>query len=150
MSRRHPYRVDWTRALEQVMASSKDLKTQTALAKKSGVAQSTIGRILRGEVNPRSGNLHRLARALGVPLTTLTRMAEDLEMQAGPAIVSERVEGDAMCLTEEIDHALIQALACRDDRKRGEQALESLRRKENDSIERLQELVRTEPKKPPT
>jgi hypothetical protein len=44
----------------------------------------------------------------------------------------------------EIDRALLQALACREDRKRGEQALESLRRQENDAIERLQELVRDE------
>jgi hypothetical protein len=76
-----------------------------------------------------------------MPLTALTRMAEDEEMQAGPAMVSERVGGDAICRTEEVDHALVQALACREDRKRGEQVLESLRRKENDSIERLQELV---------
>ena len=42
-----------------------------------------------------------------------------------------------MDLTEEIDRALLQALASRDDRKRSEQVLESLRRKENESIERL-------------
>jgi hypothetical protein len=44
--------------------------------------------------------------------------------------------------SEEIDRALLQALVCREDRKRGEQALESLRRKENDAVERLQEVVR--------
>jgi hypothetical protein len=49
-----------------------------------------------------------------------------------------------MSVTEEIDRALLQALACRGDRKRGEQALESLRRKENEAIERLQELVRAQ------
>ena len=49
-----------------------------------------------------------------------------------------------MSISEEIDRALLQALACRDDRKRGEQALESLRRKENDAIDRLQELVRSQ------
>ena len=47
-----------------------------------------------------------------------------------------------MSVGEGIDRALRQALASREDRKRGEQALESLRRKENDAIERLQELVR--------
>lgn len=51
-----------------------------------------------------------------------------------------------MSVSEEIDRALLQALACREDRKRGEQALESLRRKENDAIDRLQELVRAERK----
>jgi hypothetical protein len=49
-----------------------------------------------------------------------------------------------MSVGEEIDRALRQALACHEDRKRGEQALESLRRKETDAIERLQELVRRE------
>lgn len=49
-----------------------------------------------------------------------------------------------MSIGEEIDRALRRALACRKDRKRGEQVLESLRRKENDLIERLQELVRGE------
>lgn len=129
----------WGRALIKAMGWSKHLKTQTALARKSGVAQSTIGRIIRGEVDPQSGNLQRLARALGMPLTALTRMAEDEEVQAGP--VSVRVRGDAMCLTGGIDRALLQALTCRDDRKRAEQALESLRREESDSIERLHELV---------
>ena len=47
-----------------------------------------------------------------------------------------------MSSSEKIDRALLQALVCREDRKRGEQALESLRRKENDAIERLQEFVR--------
>ena len=132
----------WDRALRKAMGWTKYHKTQTALARRSGVAQSTIGRILRGEVDPVSGNLHRLARALGMPLTALTRMAEDSEMQAGPAVASEPPLGsDAMWLTEEINHALLQVLACWEERKRGEQAIESLRRKEKDAIEKLQELV---------
>jgi hypothetical protein len=48
-----------------------------------------------------------------------------------------------MILNEEINRALLQALACRDDRKRAEQALEVLRRKENEAIEHLRELVRS-------
>jgi hypothetical protein len=47
-----------------------------------------------------------------------------------------------MSMSEEIDRALRQALACREDRKRAEQALESVRRKEHDAVERLQALVR--------
>jgi hypothetical protein len=35
--------------------------------------------------------------------------------------------------SEEINRALIQALACREGRKRGEQVLETLRRKENNA-----------------
>jgi len=70
VKRKRASRVDWTRAVAKVMASSKDLKTQTALAKKSGVAQSTIGRILRGEVDPQSGNLERIAKAFNCQLST--------------------------------------------------------------------------------
>ncbi|MFL6603985.1 MAG: LexA family protein [Steroidobacteraceae bacterium] len=58
------------------MASSRHLKTQTALAKKSGVAQSTIGRILRRQVNPQSENLERLAKSFGMSYSTLAAMAE--------------------------------------------------------------------------
>jgi transcriptional regulator with XRE-family HTH domain len=123
------------------MGWGKHLKTQTALARMSGVAHSTIGRIVRGEVDPQSGNLHRLSSALGMPLSALARIAEGEEMQAWSAKGTVLVGGVAMYLTEEIDRALLQALASRDDRKRGEQVLESLRRKENESIERLQELA---------
>lgn len=34
-----------------------------------------------------------------------------------------------MIISDDIDGALLQALACREDRKRGEHALEMLRRK---------------------
>jgi hypothetical protein len=47
-------------------------------------------------------------------------------------------------MIEEIGRALLQAAECRGHRKRGEQAVESLHRKENDAIERLQELERAE------
>ena len=148
MRRQHAAPPAWGRALIEAMGWSKHLKTQTALARRSGVAQSTIGRILRGEVNPQSGNLHRLARALGMPLTALVRMVEGAEIEVGQAVVSEREKAgrslqraSTTSMSEEIDHALLLALACREDRKRGEQALESLRRKEHDAIERLRELV---------
>jgi hypothetical protein len=45
-------------------------------------------------------------------------------------------------VSEDIERALIQALACRDDRKRAQAALETLRRKEEEAIEHLQTLVR--------
>jgi SOS-response transcriptional repressor LexA len=67
------------------MAASKDLRTQAALAKKSGVAQSTIGRLLRGEVNPQSGNLERIARAFGMSLSQLAEIAQYGEFVAEPA-----------------------------------------------------------------
>jgi len=123
------------------MGCSKHLKTQVALARISGVPQATVGRIIRGEVDPQAGNLQRLARALRMPLAALARMAEDAEMQTGPVIESKLLGGDAMRLTEEIDRALRQALERRKDSKRGEQSLVGLRRQENDAIERLQLLV---------
>ena len=117
------------------MGWTKHLKTQTALARRSGVPQSTIGRILRSEVDPQSGNLHRLARALGMPLTALTRMAEDAEMQGAPALRQGRMPA------EEIDRAMLNALACREELKRAEQVVESLRRKELYAIERMEDLM---------
>ena len=57
------------------MASSRHCKTQMALASKSGVAQSTIGRILRSEVNPQTDTMAFLAEALGMPLQTLATAA---------------------------------------------------------------------------
>ena len=44
-------------------------------------------------------------------------------------------------VSDDIERVLLQALACRDDRKRAEAVLEALRRKENDAIEHLRSLV---------
>ena len=41
----------------------------------------------------------------------------------------------------DIERALRQALACREDRKRAEEALAALRRKEEEAVDRLQALV---------
>lgn len=46
-----------------------------------------------------------------------------------------------MSRNEQIDRALSQALACREDRKRAQATLDTLRRKEEDAIEHLQEMV---------
>ena len=45
-------------------------------------------------------------------------------------------------INADIERALRQALDCREDRKRAEEALAALRRKEEDAIEKLQALVR--------
>jgi transcriptional regulator with XRE-family HTH domain len=76
MAKRRHVLNEWGQALAKVMAASKDLKTQTALAKKSGVGQATIGRILRGEVDPQIGTMMVLARALRVPFKTLAAVCE--------------------------------------------------------------------------
>ncbi len=47
-------------------------------------------------------------------------------------------------MNPDIERALLQALACRDDRKRAEQALDTLRLKEHNAIEHLQKLVHTQ------
>ena len=79
---RHVSKVDWARAVATAMASRRDLKTQAALAKKSGVAQSTIGRILRREVNPQSGNLEQIAQAFGMSIAGLVEMGQGGESAA--------------------------------------------------------------------
>jgi SOS-response transcriptional repressor LexA len=95
VKRKHVSSVDWTRAVAKVMASSKDLKTQTAVAKKSGVAQSTIGRILRGEVNPQSGNLERIAKAFSMSLAKLAEIGQEGEAVAEPTDDLKSVERSA-------------------------------------------------------
>ena len=92
VKRKHVSSVDWTRAVAKVMASNRDLKTQTALAKKSGVAQSTIGRILRGEVDPQSGNLERIAKAFNLSLAELAEMGQEGEPAAEPTDILKLVE----------------------------------------------------------
>jgi SOS-response transcriptional repressor LexA len=72
--------VAWDVALRKAMASSPGLQTQAALASKSGVSQSTIGRILRREGNPASAKIERIAKALGMSLVDLANMARDDEV----------------------------------------------------------------------
>jgi len=83
--RKHPTKPEWSRAIRGLMASSRYLKTQTALARKSGVTQSTIGRILRAEVNPQSENLERLAMSFGLSYSALAAIAEGDEPGSGSA-----------------------------------------------------------------
>jgi SOS-response transcriptional repressor LexA len=59
------------RALREAMASHPELNKQAALARKAGVSQSTISRMRRGEVNPQSDNVRRVAEALGIPVSRL-------------------------------------------------------------------------------
>jgi SOS-response transcriptional repressor LexA len=92
--RRHVSKVDWTRAVAKAMAFSKVLKTQSALAKRSGVAQSTIGRILRGEVDPQSGNLERIANAFSMSLSELAEMGQEGEPTTKPTGDLKSVERD--------------------------------------------------------
>lgn len=54
------------RNIEAFMSYSKDLRSQPQLAARAGLAQSTVGRIIRGEVSPSAENLRKIAGALGV------------------------------------------------------------------------------------
>ena len=56
------------------------------------MAQSTIGRILRGEVDPQSGNLERIAKAFGLSLAKLAEMAQEGEPAAEPTDILKLLE----------------------------------------------------------
>ncbi|MBF0607422.1 MAG: LexA family transcriptional regulator [Magnetococcales bacterium] len=49
----------------------KGLRTQSALAKRAGVGQATIHRMLHGSANPGYETLEQIARALDIPLSQL-------------------------------------------------------------------------------
>lgn len=57
--------------LATAMAACPGLNSQAALARRSGVAQTTIGRILRNENDPGTEVVRKLARALKVPVAVL-------------------------------------------------------------------------------
>ncbi len=98
-------------ALKRFMAASKYYKTQTALARKSGVAQSTIGRILRGEVGAHISSVLPLLDALGIT----------------PQELWAAVKGDSPALKDPgempITDAVFRIQACRAARRRAENAL---------------------------
>lgn len=54
--------------LDYLMKSHPQLGTQMRLAKKTGIGQTTIGRIRRGEVNATAENLSTIASAFDVPV----------------------------------------------------------------------------------
>lgn len=58
-------------ALAAAMRASSDLRTQAAVAIKAGVSQSTVGRLLRGDCDPQSDTLRRVADALNINLAVL-------------------------------------------------------------------------------
>ncbi|WP_321959734.1 XRE family transcriptional regulator [Paraburkholderia sp. J69-1] len=57
--------------LSSLMESVPSLGTQQKLAAKTGIGQTTIGRIRRGEVNATLDNLKRIAEAFNVPVSYL-------------------------------------------------------------------------------
>ena len=61
--------------MKSAMASGNDLQTQAAVAEKARVSQTTASRLLRGEVDPQSETLRRVADALGINLAPLLEKA---------------------------------------------------------------------------
>ncbi|MFZ3120054.1 MAG: helix-turn-helix transcriptional regulator [Variovorax sp.] len=57
--------------IEALMALTPELGSQAAVAARAGLAQSTIGRILRGEVKVNATNLQKLAHTFGVTTDVL-------------------------------------------------------------------------------
>jgi transcriptional regulator with XRE-family HTH domain len=151
VKRKHALGVNWRLALAKVMASSKTLNNQTALAKKTGVAQSTIGRILRAEVDPQVGNLERIAEAFALTLAQLAQMGqeddpavelpdtESTERSAALAALSSWIQTG---IPVDVERAMHQALAARNDRRRAQAQLAPLRHEEKEAVKRLQELIR--------
>jgi SOS-response transcriptional repressor LexA len=70
-----PFGEAFAAVMKSAMASSNDLQTQAAVAEKAGVSQTTVSRLLRGEVDPQSGTQRRLADALGINLAPLLAKA---------------------------------------------------------------------------
>ena len=62
---------DWWKGTILKKARTRRKLTQAALAKRVDVDEMTISRIERGVRRPSMALLHRLAKALGVPVTEL-------------------------------------------------------------------------------
>lgn len=65
------------------------------LSRASGLSKTILARIERGEGNPSMETLWRLARALGVPLSTLLEPASEPRVRAIPAGSGERMAADS-------------------------------------------------------
>jgi SOS-response transcriptional repressor LexA len=57
------------RSLDKAIKEHPYLNTQAAVAKKAGVSQSTVSRMVAGAVDPQSDSLRRVCEALSLPLS---------------------------------------------------------------------------------
>lgn len=89
------------RKLTELMEAFPDMGTQQKLAQRTGIGQTTIGRIRRGEVNATADNIKRIADAFGVPVSFLY---DDAEFQGMNRQEREnwwdKFKGDALALQE--------------------------------------------------
>ena len=58
------------------MAKKPDLDTQTKLSKSAGITQSTVWRVLEGQVGASIDVVERLAKAFGIPAVSLLSDAD--------------------------------------------------------------------------
>jgi transcriptional regulator with XRE-family HTH domain len=119
-------------ALKRFMAASRDCKTQLALAKKSGVGQSTIGRILRGEGATQRSTVSLLVEALGITSEEFWGAAE------GDAPVRREPREDWVA-----DGAL-HVQACQVARRRAGRGLKELWQEEDQALQVLEQCRQQE------
>jgi SOS-response transcriptional repressor LexA len=81
------------RALREAMAAHPELNRQLALARKAGLSQSTISRMRRGEVDPQSDNVRRVAEALGIPAWRLLDPTATDDPGSFTAVVATQAKG---------------------------------------------------------
>jgi len=108
------------KALKHFMATSEKYNTQVALARRSGVPQSTIGRILRAEVATQTATISLLIQALGIMPMEFWQVAQGDRPKKGdrvPELASE---------------VMSKVLMARGSRRRAEEALAALWQRENE------------------
>lgn len=121
--------------LASLMAVRPDVSSQLSLARKSGVGQTTIGRILRGEVDPQAENLKKLADALDCDVSVLFWSNERLRntIEAGHPLRHAPSEP----ISERISHAVAEPESEYFDNRRHQTLIdlfEALPSKEQDEL----------------
>lgn len=89
VKKRHAPRPEVGQRLVAAMKASADCKTQTALAKKARVSQSTVGRLRNGLVNSQSDTLEQICGALGIAVAELLGQPPAGELET-------HVDGDSL------------------------------------------------------
>lgn len=74
--KKKPARETFAANLRRRMDDHDNLNTQAKLAARAGIAQRTVGRMLKNEADPQLGHCEAVAEALGVPLVDLLTDAE--------------------------------------------------------------------------
>jgi transcriptional regulator with XRE-family HTH domain len=98
------------RNIAALMAANELLSSQPALARKTGVAQSTIGRILRAEVNASGENLRKIADAFRVSVDVLYLSKDDFGrfMHSAADQPFDEDPSNGMSVAQSLSHPLYQ------------------------------------------